>query len=349
MGEFFGRTVLKWYGANKRDLPWRNTSDPFKIWLSEIILQQTRVNQGMAYYLKFIDNFKNVHELAEASEDTVLKLWQGLGYYIRARNLHSAAKFVSKELKGVFPDSYDGLIKLKGVGDYTASAIASFSFNERRPVLDGNVFRVLSRFYGVDEPINTTTGVKLFKELSWQTLPKKNVADYNQGIMEFGALQCIPKSPNCSQCPLNSKCEAFAQGKVDVLPVKLKKTKVKELFLDYFILIAQRKTLIYQRNKKGIWQNLYEFPSRVDEGKMKNETEEILKVYPSLASSELKKVHQSVEFLHLLSHRRLKATFHVYHLEELPKSKEFVEVELSDLHDYPIHRLMEKFLESYLF
>ncbi|MFT6370771.1 MAG: A/G-specific adenine glycosylase, partial [Maribacter sp.] len=202
----FSDKILDWYGKNKRDLPWRESTNPYRIWLSEIILQQTRVAQGTPYYLSFVKAFPKVTDLAKAKEETVLKLWQGLGYYSRARNLHTAAKMVVDDYDGEFPDTYERLMKLKGVGDYTASAISSICFNERQAVVDGNVYRVLSRYFGVATAINSTEGIKYFKKLAQKVLHESNVRDYNQGIMEFGAIQCTPKKPDCINCPLQNGC-----------------------------------------------------------------------------------------------------------------------------------------------
>ncbi len=209
----FSNKILLWYAKNKRELPWRSTRDPYKIWLSEIMLQQTRVAQGTPYYLKFIENFPKVEDLANASEEQVLKLWQGLGYYSRARNLHFTAKVIANDFGGRFPSKYEELIKLKGIGDYTASAISSISFDEAQPVVDGNVYRVLARYFGVDIPINSSAGVKYFRKLAIEVMAPENIRDYNQGIMEFGAVQCTPQSPDCNQCPLNGSCVALQTGR----------------------------------------------------------------------------------------------------------------------------------------
>ncbi|PRX56613.1 A/G-specific adenine glycosylase [Flagellimonas meridianipacifica] len=257
----FSQKVLNWYKEHKRELPWRSTRDPYKIWLSEIILQQTRVVQGTPYYFKFIEAFPTVQDLAAAPEEKVLKLWQGLGYYSRARNLHATAKMVVKDFGGEFPNSYEGLKQLKGVGDYTASAIASICFDIPEPVVDGNVYRVLSRYFGVELPINSTKGTKYFKELAREVMDTKNIRDYNQGIMEFGAIQCAPKKPYCLLCPLNDGCAALNENRVKSLPVKLGKTKLKHRYFNYLVLVdANQNTLIEQRKGKGIWQNLYQFP-----------------------------------------------------------------------------------------
>src|SRR5690606_16865166 len=226
----FKSEIITWYSGNKRFLPWRETSDPYKIWLSEIMSQQTRVEQSLPYYLKFIESYPTVFDLAQASEEDVLKLWQGLGYYSRARNLHSTAKYVALGLNGVFPGNYSGLIKLKGIGDYTASAIASICFNEPAPVVDGNVYRVLSRYFGVDIPVNSSKGVKYFKELALTLIDHDNPGTYNQALMEFGARQCKPQSPNCDICPLNNSCVALQQNTISALPVKIRNTKIKHRY-----------------------------------------------------------------------------------------------------------------------
>ena len=257
----FNQTLTHWYSDNKRSLPWRKTKDPYFIWLSEIILQQTRVDQGLPYYESFVASFPTVFELANATEEHVLKLWQGLGYYSRARNLHFTAKHIVSEFNGEFPNTYDELIKLKGVGDYTASAIASICFNEPTAVVDGNVYRVLARYFGIDTPINSTKGIKEFKALAQNLLPKQLVGDYNQAIMEFGARQCKPANPNCDVCPLNNSCLSLAKGRVDKLPVKLKKTKITKKYFNFLVFVSNdEKTILEQRTKNGIWKNLYQFP-----------------------------------------------------------------------------------------
>ena len=257
----FHNLLINWYLQNKRDLPWRNTTNPYQIWLSEIMLQQTRVAQGMPYFLYFTDAFPSVFDLAKAEEEQVLKLWQGLGYYSRARNLHKTAQYIATELNGVFPDNYKDLLQLKGVGDYTAAAIASFSYNEVVPVVDGNVFRVLSRYLDIETDIAQASAKKEFAALALELMPKDNPAIFNQAIMEFGALQCVPKNPDCSICIFNESCAALQKKKVDQLPVKLKKLKVRNRYFNYFMLSdAEENTLIQKRTAKGIWHNLYEFP-----------------------------------------------------------------------------------------
>ena len=267
----FSNILISWYLENKRDLPWRKTNNPYLIWLSEIMLQQTRVAQGMPYFFSFASNFPTVFDLAQANEEQVLKLWQGLGYYSRARNLHQTAQFIATELKGKFPDNYNDLLKLKGVGEYTAAAIASFSYNEAVPVVDGNVFRVLSRYFDVETDIALASAKKEFAALAFELMPKEirgeaerneaNPAIFNQAIMEFGALQCVPKNPNCSICVFNTSCAALQKNKVDQLPVKSKKLKVRNRFFNYLVVVDDNdNTIIQKRTAKGIWHNLYEFP-----------------------------------------------------------------------------------------
>lgn len=257
----FTNSLTQWYLQNKRDLPWRKTIDPYKIWLSEIMLQQTRVAQGTPYFLSFTTAFPTVFDLAAANEEQVLKLWQGLGYYSRARNLHKTAQYIANELSGVFPDNYNDLLKLKGVGEYTAAAIASFSYNEAVPVVDGNVFRVLSRYFNIDTDIAVASAKKEFSALAFELMPKDNPAIFNQAIMEFGALQCVPKSPNCGICVFNTSCAALQKKKVDQLPVKSKKLKVRNRFFNYLVVSDDNEnTIIQKRTAKGIWHNLYEFP-----------------------------------------------------------------------------------------
>ncbi len=257
----FSNSLTHWYLQNKRDLPWRNTADPYPIWLSEIMLQQTRVAQGTPYFMSFITSFPTVFDLAAANEEQVLKLWQGLGYYSRARNLHKTAQYVARELSGIFPSTYKDLLKLKGVGEYTAAAIASFSYNEVVPVVDGNVFRVLSRYFDITTDIALASARKEFAALAFELMPKDNPALFNQAIMEFGALQCVPKNPNCSICIFNESCAALQKKKIDQLPFKSKKIKVRNRYFNYLIIADKTgNTIIQKRTSKGIWQNLYEFP-----------------------------------------------------------------------------------------
>ena len=257
----FSNSLIQWYLQNKRDLPWRNNSNPYTIWLSEIILQQTRVAQGLPYFLRFTNAFPDVFDLANATEEEVLKLWQGLGYYSRARNLHQTAKKIAFEFNGKFPKTYIELLKLKGIGEYTAAAIASFAYNEDVPVVDGNVFRVLARYFDIDTDIASSAAKKEFTQLAKELLPTGKANIFNQAIMEFGALQCIPKNPDCGNCIFNTSCLALKNKKVSQLPVKLKKLKVRHRFFNYLVFSdSTNKTIVRKRTEKGIWHNLYEFP-----------------------------------------------------------------------------------------
>jgi A/G-specific adenine glycosylase len=257
----FPNLLIQWYLQNKRDLPWRHTTDPYVIWLSEIMLQQTRVAQGLPYFLRFTEAFPTVFALANASEEEVLKLWQGLGYYSRARNLHKTARQVAFGLNGEFPKTYNELLKLKGIGEYTAAAIASFAYNENVPVVDGNVYRVLSRYFEVETDIGSTGAKKEFTRLAAELLPNGKANLFNQAIMEFGALQCVPKNPDCHNCVFNSSCAALQKKKVALLPVKSKKLKVSQRYFNYMVFSDEAdNTIIHKRTQKGIWHNLYEFP-----------------------------------------------------------------------------------------
>lgn len=308
----FSNRLIQWYLENKRDLPWRNTTNPYKIWLSEIILQQTRVAQGLPYYERFVETFPTVFDLANASEEQVLKLWQGLGYYSRGRNLHKTAQIIAFELNGTFPKTYNDLLKLKGIGTYTAAAIASFSQKEVVPVVDGNVFRVLARYFDVETDISSATAKKEFSALANEIIDKKRPDLFNQALMEFGALQCVPKNPNCLQCIFNESCAALQKKKVDLLPIKLKKTKVTERFFNYLVFEDESSnSLIQQRTSKGIWHNLYEFPL-IESEKELSEKEIIEKISAtSFLTNKLISIKPFDEksVLHILSHQRLKIRF----------------------------------------
>lgn len=255
-----GADLLRWYAIHKRELPWRVSRDSYAIWLSEIILQQTRIDQGLSYYLKFIEKYPTVHDLADANEDEVLKLWQGLGYYSRARNLHETARTITGVFKGKFPENYGELIRLKGVGEYTAAAIISISFNQPYAVVDGNVFRFLSRLYGITTPVNTPAGKKEFSRLANAIMDRKNPGEYNQAIMEFGALYCTPKNPGCYTCIFNDRCVAFKNGSVGDLPVKKGKQKIRARYFNYLLIRDHDHIYIRKRTDNDIWKNLYEFP-----------------------------------------------------------------------------------------
>lgn len=297
----FRTSILSWYHRHKRDLPWRKSNDPYVIWLSEIILQQTRVDQGLPYFNKFLKNYPAVEDLANANEDQVMKDWEGLGYYSRARNLHYTAKYVSEELNGEFPSNYEDLLKLKGIGGYTAAAISSFSSNEARAVLDGNVFRVLSRYLGVSTPINTTKGKKEFEALADEMLDRKNPADYNQAIMEFGAIQCVPKNPDCNNCILSESCAALLHDKVGELPVKEKKKYDRHRFFTFLIMTSGNKLAVQQREANDVWRKLYQFPM-IEESRLLEPNEVVAQM-----SGDYEMVIGGVEDLkpHKLSHQTI--------------------------------------------
>ncbi len=254
----FSVAVLNWYDNNARNLPWRQTRDPYLIWLSEVILQQTRVQQGLPYFEIFSNVFPTVFDLAHADEEQVLRLWQGLGYYSRARNLHKTAKYVANELNGKFPDSYQELIKLPGIGPYSAAAISSFAYEEHQAVVDGNVFRILARYFGLSHDIAVAKNRNIFADLANELMPQGKASRFNQAIMEFGSLQCSP-SPTCQTCPLQISCVAFAENKVNNLPIKTKKTKIVERFFRYFVIEKNNSFLVQKRQNKDIWHSLYEF------------------------------------------------------------------------------------------
>ena len=340
----FSEDILRWYATNKRVLPWRNTKDPYKVWLSEVILQQTRVQQGLPYYRSFIEHYPTVRDLSESSEKKVLKLWQGLGYYSRARNLHATAKRINNDLNGQFPDNYSDLLKLKGVGDYTASAIASICFNEAEPVVDGNVYRVLSRFFAIELAIDSSEGKRYFKELAREVMDTDNPGEYNQAIMEFGAMVCVPSNPDCTSCPVHEHCLAHAGKKVSSFPVKKKKPKVRKRYFNYLVPLDKgRKTLLTQRKEGGIWQQLYQFP--LVETEQRVGTEAIRQHLPAYFDAEVQaEIYQvnEEEIVHKLSHQQLHTRFWILELKgELPGG-----ISLSEAEDYPVPVLIADFIKT---
>tara|TARA_R110002167_G_scaffold261316_17_gene467849 strand:- start:7723 stop:8772 length:1050 start_codon:yes stop_codon:yes gene_type:complete len=347
----FSQKILQWYAEHKRSLPWRSTNDPYKIWLSEIMLQQTRVAQGMPYYHIFLENFPTITHLANASEQKVLKLWQGLGYYSRARNLHATAKMVAFEMGGQFPNTYSGLLKLKGVGDYTASAIASICFNEPQPVIDGNVFRVLARYFGVTVAINGKQGPAYFKQMAGDVMDAANIRDYNQGIMEFGAIQCTPKTPLCSKCPLNDGCTALAQNKVHELPVKLKKAKVKDRYFNYLVPLSLGRggnynTILRQRQDSGIWRHLWEFPLLESDSEINLEgvLEHLSQVLPLTETPEVY-LYNEAAIIHKLTHQHLHTKFWIIQVNEPLKDG----IPCSELETYAVPVLLAEFIKAFKF
>jgi len=344
----FSKILIKWYSINKRNLPWRNTVSPYNIWLSEIILQQTQVKQGMPYYLRFIKEFPTIFDLAKTKETNVLNLWQGLGYYSRARNLHFTAKYIVDELNGIFPNNYQDLIKLKGIGDYTASAIASICFNEPTPVVDGNVYRFLSRYFGVKTPINSSKAKKEFKELANKLIDTKIPAEFNQAIMEFGALQCKPQNLNCNSCPFNSSCVALQKELVKELPVKLKKIKITNRYFNYLVILScDNRTILQQRKGKGIWQNLYQFPLVETSKKVclsaLEKNQDFIKILKGKNYS-ISRFNES-DIIHKLSHQHIYTKFWILNVEELPEKGILTE----KVKNYPVPTLMDNFINKYNF
>lgn len=348
MERSFSNAIIEWYRENKRELPWRESSDPYLIWISEIILQQTRVVQGYDYFLRFIKRFPDVKALAAADEDEVMKYWQGLGYYSRARNLHAAAR----SMNGVFPTTYEGVMALKGVGEYTAAAICSFAYGMPYAVLDGNVYRVLSRYLGIDTPIDSVQGKKLFTALANELLDKTQSAIYNQAIMDFGALQCTPQNPNCMFCPLADSCSALAKGAVMQLPVKQHKTKTTNRYFNYMYVRTGDYTFINKRTGDDIWKNLFEFPLIETEAPV---AEEELLASPRFrelfAEGEEAPVVRCVckDVKHVLSHRVIYAAFYEITLSETTHSfAGYQKIKVADLERYAVSRLVHAFIEKHI-
>lgn len=343
----FSLQICEWYGRNKRNLPWRETKNPYFIWLSEIILQQTRVDQGLKYYLKFVKNYPSIQELANAHEQDILNDWQGLGYYSRARNLHFAAKEIVNKHNGIFPNNYKDIISLKGIGEYTAAAIASFSFNLPHAVIDGNVFRVLSRMFDVDFPIDSTNGKKIFIELAQSLLPTENPAIHNQAIMEFGALQCTPQNPDCENCVLQINCLSFKNKTVNIRPIKEGKTKVRKRFFTYFILSSSEQIILRKRTEKDIWMHMFEFPKIENVKSLKEE--EITEICLQKFGKYPFKIIETKK--HILSHQHIFAKFAFLELENLSKlalTENEIVVQKQAISDYPIPRLIDRFLDEYI-
>ena len=341
----FSNTLIFWYLQNKRDLPWRKTKNPYFIWLSEIMLQQTRVAQGLDYYQKFTTNFPTVFDLANADESTVLKMWQGLGYYSRARNLHFSAKQIVSDFNGEFPSTFKDIIKLKGVGDYTASAIASIAFNEPTAVVDGNVYRVLSRYFGINTPINSSKGIKEFKELAQSLIDKSQPGTFNQAIMDFGAIQCKPKKPLCMFCPFSESCVALQKNLIEVLPVKEKKVKVKKRYFNYLVVKTKDdKTMLTERKGKGIWQGLYQFPLLEETHMITKEellaSDKFNELFPNDVSISL---FNKKDIVHKLSHQHLYTQFWVIETEQLSSAN----ISWKNIEDYPVPVLIANFLEDF--
>ena len=348
MNSLFSVTLLRWFAANGRSLPWRERDDAYAIWLSEIILQQTRVEQGRDYWLRFMQRFPTVEALAAATEDEVLRLWQGLGYYSRARNLHAAARQVVA--MGGFPRSVEGLRQLKGVGDYTAAAVASMAFNEPAAAVDGNVFRVLARHFGIATAINTTEGHREFTALAAELLPPREAGTFNQAMMDFGATLCTPRSPRCADCPFVETCVARREGRVEELPVKLRKTTIRERRLAYIYIRCKGDTAIHRRGAGDIWQGLWE-PVMVENGQWTGENGQ-WRMENGLGKMDNGECIMDNAILlakdvkHVLTHRILLADFYFLDTPSRPPlPPDYIWVPESALDDYAKPRLIERLLE----
>jgi A/G-specific adenine glycosylase len=348
----FSKKIIEWYDENQRTLPWRGIQDPYRIWLSEIILQQTRIEQGREYYERFCLEYPTVQDLAAAEEDQVLKTWQGLGYYSRARNLHSAAKYIVNELDGKFPDTYQGILKLKGVGRYTAAAIASFAFRLPYPVIDGNVYRLISRLYGIFTPIGTDTAYTEFEQLLMRLIDKERPDLFNQAMMDFGSTFCKPTGCDCTNCIFKQECMASRDDKVNLLPVKALHAKIKDRYFYYFDIRWQQDnremTLVHQRDNQDIWKGLYEFPlletpETVAADSLKARASEFL---TQLAATQPFSFVIGPEYKHQLTHRTIHATFITVFFDKevsLTSQKE-QPISLDKLKNLPVSRLIDKYL-----
>jgi A/G-specific adenine glycosylase len=342
----FSERLIGWYHTKKRDLPWRKTEDPYKIWLSEVILQQTRVAQGLPYYEKFVEQYATIQALADADEKEVLRLWQGLGYYSRARNMHATAKIIVNDFGGIFPNTYDGLLKLKGIGPYTAAAIASFAFDEKVAVVDGNVYRVLARIFGVETDISSHAAKKVFEDLANKLISDDSPSVYNQAIMEFGATHCMPANPACMFCVFHYDCVANATGKQAFLPVKSKKVKVKNRFFNYFVIEKDNHFLMNPRIEKDIWSGLYDFYLLESEDKLVA-LEEIENDFLQevLSKSIIKNVSEN--FKHILTHQRIEAKFwHLILNDEVKISENYHFYSLEEIEELPKPILIEKYFKG---
>jgi A/G-specific adenine glycosylase len=340
----FSAKIQRWYSIHKRDLPWRQNNDPYHIWLSEVILQQTRVVYGESYYKRFTSTFPTIYDLANAPEDQVLKLWQGLGYYSRARNLHKTAKLITNEFNGVFPNNYIELLSLPGVGPYTAAAISSICFRLPHAVVDGNVYRVLARFLGIEAPIDTGQAKKRFKALANELLDTNQPGNYNQALMEFGALQCKPKNPVCNLCILKNSCVALEKNKVNDYPVKKASKPVRKRYFNYFVpLTPNKQTTLVQRKAKDIWKHLYEFPLLESNSPLISENISKELNLPKWVSADEVYLFNPKPWVHQLTHQRIYASFWIVPTDSIASTP----ISISKLADYPVSRLIERFLHKF--
>ncbi|MGC9373409.1 MAG: A/G-specific adenine glycosylase [Bacteroidales bacterium] len=344
-----GKTFVTWYEQNKRALPWRETNDPYPIWISEIILQQTKVNQGISFYYNFIKQFPDIYTLANAPIEKVLKIWQGLGYYSRARNMHYAAQQVINQYQGKFPANFQELLKLKGIGEYTAAAIASIAFNIPEPALDGNVYRVLSRLYGIAESPQKADGKKIFRQKAMELIKNQPPGIFNQALMEFGALQCIPKNPDCTRCVLKNLCFAFKNNMVNELPLKKQRIKQRQRYFHFLHIHYQNKIYIEQRTQNDIWKLLYQLPlietnKPVNTENLTNQT-----LWENLFNGTRVNIQNiSKEIIHQLSHQKLFTKFYSINID-YPNAyllKNYMEINAEDIEKYSIPKLLDNFLRN---
>ena len=341
----FSNKLLNWYKLNFRSLPWRNTKDPYKIWISEIILQQTKIQQGLPYYKKFIKQFPTIFSLAKADQKHVIKLWQGLGYYSRAQNLHDTAKKVVVDYKGNFPQTHKEMMQLRGIGDYTASAIGSICFNNREAVIDGNVYRFLGRYFGINYPIHTLKGFKTYKSRANELISTDSPGDFNQAMMDFGSIQCIPKKPNCEECIFSASCYAFINSKISLYPVKKRKNKIKTRYFNYlFICNSKNQTVLKKRTTNGIWKNLYEFPLIETESTLNKPNIQFKKIISKYSKKKYKIDPVLLKSqIHKLSHQTLMIKFWKILLPDdtnLPIKK-------NQILSYAVPVVIEKFIDQY--
>ncbi len=342
----FNNQLVQWYQTNKRQLPWRSTSDAYIIWLSEIILQQTRVEQGLPYFYRFLENYPDVTSFAGAEEDDILKLWQGLGYYSRGRNMLKTARMVKDQYDGKFPETYEQLIKLKGIGQYTAAAIASFSANEAKAVVDGNVYRVLARYFGIYEPINSTKGQKTFQLLADELLDKQLPGQHNQAMMEFGAMLCKPKNPYCAICPVRPGCYAYANNAVADLPVKLNKLKIRERFFNYFLIIDGDTILMNKRGDKDIWANMYDLPL-IETSSLLDIDELVLQPQvKEFFGADIKIAENPAVKKHVLTHQRLYVRLIKLQSQPVKLKNDWFFISVEEMKKLAIPRIVFLFLEG---
>lgn len=345
----FASILLQWHSSIDRNLPWKSSTDPYKIWLSEIIMQQTRIAQGTPYYLKFVEAFPTIIDLANAEEHQVMKLWQGLGYYSRARNLHYTAQKVRDQYDGVFPTTHKDILSLKGIGKYTAAAISSFAYGLEYPVVDGNVIRLISRYFGITAAVDTSATLNKINDLAAKLIKGSNPADYNQAIMDFGALVCTPKSPNCTDCPLNENCVAYQEDQVNIIPYKSKKIKKKVRYLHYlYIEDSAGNILLNHRTDKDIWQSLYDFPCiEYDQKTIITDKEIKNYILDFVRNSAIKINSHSKVYKHILTHQTIYGQFYKINIEQLPsKLEKYIPIKKSKINSYAFPVLITNFLSD---